>query len=159
MITRNQIYDWLEEVKDPEIPVLSIVDLGVITKVSIQHDDVEIEMTPTFVGCPAIDFMKDEIIGVLQKHGVVNVVVRITFRTPWTSDRITEKGKAALKQFGLAPPPLLNLVSELDILEHATCPKCNSSNTQLKNTFGPTLCRSIHYCEDCKETFEQFKPL
>jgi len=159
MITRNQIYEWLEEVKDPEIPVLSIVDLGVITEVSIQHDDVEIEMTPTFVGCPAIDFMKDEIICVLQKHGVVNVVVRITFRTPWTSDRITEKGKAALKQFGLAPPPLLNLVSELDILEHATCPKCNSSNTQLKNTFGPTLCRSIHYCEDCKETFEQFKPL
>lgn len=159
MITRNQIYEWLEEVKDPEIPVLSIVDLGVITEVSIQHDDVEIEMTPTFVGCPAIDFMKDEIISVLQKHGVTNVVVRITFRTPWTSDRITEKGKAALKQFGLAPPPLLNLVSELDILEHATCPKCNSSNTQLKNTFGPTLCRSIHYCEDCKETFEQFKPL
>lgn len=159
MITPNKIFEWLEEVKDPEIPVLSIVDLGVITEVSIQHDEVEIEMTPTFVGCPAIDFMKDEIISVLQKHGVTNVVVRITFRTPWTSDRITEKGKAALKQFGLAPPPLLNLVSELDILEHATCPKCNSSNTQLKNTFGPTLCRSIHYCEDCKETFEQFKPL
>ncbi|HTJ52357.1 MAG TPA: 1,2-phenylacetyl-CoA epoxidase subunit PaaD [Cyclobacteriaceae bacterium] len=159
MITSNQIYEWLEEVKDPEIPVLSLVDLGVITEISIHHDQVEIEMTPTFVGCPAIDFMKNEIIEVLQKHGLVNVAVRITFREPWTSDRITEKGRAALKQFGLAPPPLLNLVTELDILEHATCPRCNSSNTQLKNTFGPTLCRSIHYCENCKETFEQFKPL
>ncbi|HEY8935447.1 MAG TPA: 1,2-phenylacetyl-CoA epoxidase subunit PaaD [Cyclobacteriaceae bacterium] len=159
MITSDQIYEWLQEVKDPEIPVLSLVDLGVITEISIYHDDVEIEMTPTFVGCPAIDFMKNEIIEVLQKHGLTKVNVRITFRTPWTSDRITERGRAALKQFGLAPPPLLNVVTELDILEYATCPKCNSSNTQLKNTFGPTLCRSIHYCEDCKETFEQFKPL
>jgi len=159
MITSNQIYEWLEEVKDPEIPVISLVDLGVITEISIHHDKVEIEMTPTFVGCPAIDFMKNEIIEVLQKHGLTNVVVRITFREPWTSDRITEKGRAALKQFGLAPPPLLNLVTDLDFLEHATCPRCNSSNTQLKNTFGPTLCRSIHYCENCKETFEQFKPL
>jgi ring-1,2-phenylacetyl-CoA epoxidase subunit PaaD len=159
MLTKEQVYTWLEEVKDPEIPVLSLVDLGVITDVELMENGVRIEMTPTFVGCPALDFMKTEIIEVLGKHGIKNTTIDVTFRKPWTSDMITEKGKQALKKFGLAPPPSRELFTELEVLEHAVCPRCDGTDTDLKNTFGPTLCRSIHYCNTCKEAFEQFKPL
>jgi ring-1,2-phenylacetyl-CoA epoxidase subunit PaaD len=158
-ITHETIISWLEEVKDPEIPVLSLVDLGVITGIDIDGDSAVIELTPTFVGCPALDMMKQEITEVLTRNGVGNVTVRISFREPWSSDKISEKGKLALKKFGLAPPPDSTLFTDLSVLEHAVCPRCNSQDTELKNAFGPTLCRSIHYCNVCREAFEQFKPL
>jgi len=153
------IYTWLEEVKDPEVPVLSLVDLGVITDICIDHETVKVELTPTFVGCPALDMMKEEIAEVLQRHGIKSVVVEVSFRKPWSSDLISEKGKAALKKFGLAPPPSTTLFQDIDVLEHAVCPRCSGDNTELKSAFGPTLCRSIHYCHDCREAFEQFKPI
>ena len=159
-ITATDIYQWLEEVKDPEIPVLSLVDLGVITNGHVEGLQVAIEMTPTFVGCPALDMMKGDIIEVLQKNGIQKVDIEVSFRKPWTSDSITEKGKAALKKFGLAPPPSAQtLFTDIDILERVACPRCAGTDTELKNPFGPTLCRSIHYCNTCKEAFEQFKPL
>lgn len=159
MLTKEQVYTWLEEVKDPEIPVLSLVDLGVITDVQLSETGVKIEMTPTFVGCPALDMMKTEIREVLNKNGISDVSIDVTFRKAWTSDLISEKGKQALKNFGLAPPPSRELFTELEVLEHANCPRCDGTNTEMKNAFGPTLCRSIHYCNDCREAFEQFKPL
>ena len=155
----DDIYLWLEEVKDPEIPVLSIVDLGVITGVEVGGNNVSVEMTPTFVGCPALEVMKEDITSVLRRRGVEGVEIDVTFRKPWNSDRITEKGRNALKQFGLAPPPAGQFIEDLEILEHAVCPRCNGTDTQLKNTFGPTLCRSIYYCNSCREAFEQFKPI
>ena len=159
-VTTSDIYNWLEEVKDPEIPVLSLVDLGVITDVHVDGSDVAIEMTPTFVGCPALDMMKNDITEVLKKNGIQKVAIEVSFKKPWTSDSISEKGKAALKKFGLAPPPSAqNLFTDIDILEHVPCPRCSGTDTELKNPFGPTLCRSIHYCNTCKEAFEQFKPL
>jgi ring-1,2-phenylacetyl-CoA epoxidase subunit PaaD len=159
-VSVSDIYSWLEEVKDPEIPVLSLVDLGVITEVQLSDESVFIEMTPTFVGCPALDMMKSDINEVLQKHGVKKVDIKVSFRKPWTSDSISEKGKAALKKFGLAPPPSSkNLFTDIDVLEHVACPRCSGTDTELKSAFGPTLCRSIHYCNTCKEAFEQFKPL
>lgn len=156
---REKIYKWLEEVKDPEIPVLSLVDLGVITEVTISKNEVTIEMTPTFVGCPALDMMKSEVYQVLKKHGVESVVVNVTFRKAWTSDRISEKGKIALKKFGLAPPSSRQLFTDLGILETVHCPRCNGTDTLLKTPFGPTLCRAIYFCNTCREAFEQFKPL
>ena len=99
-ITTNDIYHWLEEVKDPEIPVLSLVDLGVITNIVVHDSEVAIEMTPTFVGCPALDMMKNDITEVLKKNGVEKVAIEVSFKKPWTSDSISEKGKAALKKFG-----------------------------------------------------------
>ena len=159
MLTKEQVYTWLEEVKDPEIPVLSLVDLGVITDVQLSDTGVKIEMTPTFVGCPALDMMKTEIREVLNRNGIADVSIDVTFRKAWTSDLISEKGKQALKNFGLAPPPSRELFTELEVLEHANCPRCDGTNTEMKNAFGPTLCRSIHYCNDCREAFEQFKPL
>ena len=157
--TKAQIYTWLEEVKDPEIPVLSLVDLGVITNLELTDDGVAIEMTPTFVGCPALDMMKNEIQEVLAKYGVTNISINVSFREPWTSDKISEKGKAALKKFGLAPPPSREVFTDLEVLEHAICPRCEGTDTEMKSAFGPTLCRSIHYCNTCREAFEQFKPL
>lgn len=158
-MTAADIYRWLDEVKDPEIPVLSIVDLGVITNVIVDGDKVEVEMTPTFVGCPALDIMKNEIISVLTRNNVREPTVKISYREPWTTDKISEKGKNALKKFGLAPPPSSRIIGDIEVLEHAECPRCSGTNTEIKNLFGPTLCRSIHYCHDCKEAFEQFKPL
>lgn len=155
--TIEQIYEWLEEVKDPEIPVLSLVDLGVITNITVD-EKVKVEMTPTFVGCPAIDYMKNDIVAVLANHGV-EAEVEVTFRKPWSSDMISDKGKKALKDFGLAPPPDKQVFTDLEILENAICPRCDNTNTELKNPFGPTLCRAIYYCHDCKEAFEQFKPV
>jgi ring-1,2-phenylacetyl-CoA epoxidase subunit PaaD len=159
-LTTKQIYEWLEEVKDPEIPVLSLVDLGVIMEVAIEGQGVHIVMTPTFVGCPALDLMKEEIREVLHKRGVQPVEINVSFKKPWTSDMISEKGKSALKKFGLAPPPSSqNLFTDIDVLEHVACPRCNGRDTDLKSAFGPTLCRSIHYCNTCHEAFEQFKPI
>jgi ring-1,2-phenylacetyl-CoA epoxidase subunit PaaD len=157
--SKDIVMHWLEEVKDPEIPVLSLVDLGVITSINISDEAVKIVMTPTFVGCPALDMMKSEITEVLQKNGVKNVHIEVSFASPWNSDKISEKGKQALKKFGLAPPVATSLIEDLDLLEHVACPRCNGTDTELKNAFGPTLCRSIHYCNTCREAFEQFKPV
>lgn len=156
--TESDIYCWLEDVKDPEIPVLSVVDLGVITNVTISDDEVTVTITPTFVGCPALDLMKEEIKLALQNKGL-KAAVEVSYTPPWSSDRITDKGKKALKNFGLAPPSSTALISDIDLLENVACPRCNSINTELKTPFGTTLCRAIHYCHPCKETFEHFKPL
>ncbi len=158
-ITIKKVYEWLEEVKDPEIPVLSLVDLGVITEVEIDGDHIRVELTPTFAGCPAMDMMKHEVLEKLKINGVKNPQVEISFRVPWSSEFISEKGKQALKEFGLAPPPSNKLFTDLEILESAICPRCDGIHTQLKNSFGSTLCRSLYFCEDCREAFEQFKPL
>lgn len=155
----GQIYSFLQEVKDPEIPVLSLVDLGVITNVAVQGRDVKVEMTPTFVGCPAIDYMKMEVESCLKSKGLEKVEVVISFHKPWSSDLISEKGKKALKTFGIAPPSSRQVFEDLEMLETAVCPRCNGTNTELRNPFGPTLCRAIFYCHQCREAFEQFKPV
>lgn len=159
-LTKEHILALLEEVKDPEIPVLSLVDLGVITGVEVTREDhVTVKMTPTFSGCPAMDYMKKDVERTLKKYGITRHTVTMSFDSPWDSNRISEKGRKALKEFGLAPPPAYELVPDLDILEYATCPYCSSNNTTLRTPFGPTLCRSMHYCHNCRQMFEQFKPL
>jgi ring-1,2-phenylacetyl-CoA epoxidase subunit PaaD len=154
----EKILHILETVKDPEIPVLSLVDLGVITDVVVEGKNVMVKMTPTFVGCPAMNYMKAEVETALLQQGF-EPLVEITFEKPWSSDLISEKGKAALKKYGLAPPPSNKIFTDLEILETAMCPRCDGSNTEMKSPFGPTLCRALYYCHDCKEAFEQFKPL
>jgi ring-1,2-phenylacetyl-CoA epoxidase subunit PaaD len=158
-MTTEQIYQWLEEVKDPEIPVLSLVDLGVITEVEVSGNEVKIEMTPTFVGCPALDYMKTEVATLLKNKGIEKVNVEVNYKKPWSSDLISEKGRVAIKKYGFAPPPSAHVFADLEILENAICPRCSGSNTEMKSPFGPTLCRSIYFCRDCKEAFEQFKAI
>ncbi len=158
-MTTDDIYSWLQEVSDPEIPAISIVDLGIISNVEVNDNIVNVEITPTFVGCPAIDVICTSIKETMIRHGAKSANVRVSFHRPWTSDRITDRGKKALKSFGLAPPPPAAVINDIDFLSHATCPRCGGHDTDLKSPFGPTLCRSIHYCNECREAFEQFKPL
>ena len=158
-ITEKQILEWLEEVKDPEIPVLSLIDLGVITGVELDDHRVKVNMTPTFSGCPAMDYMRNDVIRVLKEKGVEEVEASVSFETQWNSNMISEKGKKALKEFGLAPPRTYEVIVDINMLTHVKCPFCDSENTELKSPFGPTLCRSLHYCNNCLQAFEQFKPL
>ena len=160
VITEEKIRQWLKEVSDPEIPVLSLLDMGIITNINISSEGkVRVDMTPTFAGCPAIDYMKNDVIRVLEENGVENPEVNVSFETQWNTNMITEKGKKALKEFGLAPPPKHNLQVNLDIIKDAKCPYCDSDDTEMKSPFGPTLCRSLHYCNNCKQAFQQFKPV
>lgn len=159
VIAKDTILQWLSTVKDPEIPVLSLLDLGVIRDVTVHDDVVTIEMTPTFVGCPALDVMQSEIRATLNARGIGKVNIHVSFDPPWTSDLISEHGRQALREFGMAPPPSRELFHDLEILERVACPRCGTTDTEIRNAFGPTLCRSIHYCNHCREAFEQFKPL
>ncbi|MEZ4888967.1 MAG: 1,2-phenylacetyl-CoA epoxidase subunit PaaD [Chitinophagales bacterium] len=157
----EQIFEALYEVKDPEIPVISVVDLGIIPKVSIDAEGcVVITMTPTFTACPATQVMQNEIIEAVESLDFVSkVIVKVDFTTPWTSDNISETGRQQLKEFGLAPPNKHHGKLDLDMISDVHCPHCGSDHTSLKILFGATLCRSTHFCYDCKQAFEAFKPV
>lgn len=160
MLSEAQIWQALEVVKDPEIPTLSMVDMGIITKVEIRGDsDVFVEMTPTFSGCPAIKMMEGMVAERLKEIGIEKVEVVTTFDKPWDSNKLTERGLMCLKKHGLAPPPKHKGEITQELLEHVACPFCGSKNTETKSPFGPTLCRSLHYCNNCLQAFEQFKPV
>lgn len=158
-VTEPLVWEALAEVKDPEIPVVSLVEMGIVRQVSIDGDAVTITMTPTFSGCPALEVMQRDVRQAVAALGVADVAVEMALSPPWTSDWITPEGRAKLKSFGLTPPPPHEGRLAVTFFEPAACPYCDSHNTTLKNSFGPTLCRSIHYCNDCQQPFEQFKPL
>lgn len=160
MLTVDSVYEWLGEVKDPEIPTLSMVDMGIITKVEVRaDDDVYVEMTPTFTGCPAIRMMEQLVKDRLHEMGIAKAEVVTNFDQPWNSNKLTERGLLCLKKHGLAPPPKHHGEITDAILHDVTCPFCGSKNVELKSAFGPTLCRSMHYCNNCLQGFEQFKPV
>jgi ring-1,2-phenylacetyl-CoA epoxidase subunit PaaD len=154
------IWRALETVTDPEIPVISVVDMGIIADVRVEDRRVAVDMTPTFVGCPALDMIRENIASAVRAAGEVEVQVNVVFDPPWSSDRITEKGRRQLKAFGLAPPVRASgAACVTPSLERVECPHCDSTNTDVESIFGPTLCRSIHYCRDCLQSFEHFKPV
>ena len=153
------IWQALNEVKDPEIPVISVVDMGIVREISLNENQVAVTMTPTFSGCPALHVMQKDIATRVTKLGYTDVSVKIALYPPWRTDWITAKGRKKLKDFGLAPPPVHSGRSDIIFYDLAECPYCDSENTTLKNNFGPTLCRSIYFCEDCQQPFEQFKAL
>lgn len=154
------IWDALRDVKDPEIPTVSLVDLGVITDVSISDDGVaHVAMTPTFVGCPAMDYMKRSVEERLARMGFAGVDVVMNFDVQWNTNRVTEEGRRALAAFGLAPPVQYEGLLNLDVLNNTACPLCGGRDTALQSPFGPTLCRSIHFCNTCRQPFEAFKPV
>jgi ring-1,2-phenylacetyl-CoA epoxidase subunit PaaD len=151
----------LASVSDPEIPPLSVVELGIIADVFMDGPMVVVQMMPTFAGCPALDVMRRNIAEAVGLAGFDDVRVDVVFDPPWTSDRISEAGRAKLKAVGLAPPAkdCGGGRVTLESLEQAACPFCNSRDTVLESMFGPTLCRAIHYCNACRQSFEQFKPV
>ncbi len=144
---------------DPEIPTISIIDLGIVTGVEIQNDDIYIKLTPTFSGCPALKVMEQLVFEKLTPLTAGKVNVETNFDVSWNSDMITEKGRQMLLKHGLAPPPKHEGYIELDVLSDVACPHCRSRNTEMKSPFGATLCRSMHYCSNCMQAFEQFKPV
>ncbi len=152
------VWQSLETVTDPEIPVINIVEMGMINDVRLDEDHVIVDMTPTFAGCPALDFIRSEIraaVSGFEKEVKVNVV----FDPPWSTDRITEEARQKLKAFGLAPPTPASCEKGQEDMQHVPCPLCDSTHTSLESIFGPTLCRSIHYCHDCLQSFEHFKTI
>jgi ring-1,2-phenylacetyl-CoA epoxidase subunit PaaD len=146
-------------VKDPEIPVVSLVEMGIVREVEITDQNVTIKITPTFAGCPALEVMIADVEARVRQLGAADVSVQIVLSPPWSSDWISPEGRAKLKSFGLAPPPIHGGRPEVIFYDLAACPYCDSKNTVVKNDFGPTLCRSIHYCQQCRQPFEQFKAL
>ena len=159
IIVEEDILKALREVMDPEIPVLSVVDLGIIREVLIEDDKITVKMLPTFTACPAIKIMQQQIKEKIAEFGIENVSVEIDNRSSWNSDLMTEEGKKKLQEFGLGTPLKHNGQFSLTDVEHSACPHCRSTNTTMNSLFGSTLCRSIHYCFDCRQSFERFKPL
>ncbi len=158
--TKEDILEALQDVKDPEIPTISVVDLGIITGVEVDDDNfVKVTMTPTFSGCPALKIMEKMVKERIELLNINGVEVTTNFDTPWNTNMITPKGIEGLKKHGLAPPEKHNGLVQIEILEKVKCPHCGSRNTTLKTPFGPTLCRSMHYCNECLNAFEQFKPV
>lgn len=157
----------LAEVHDPEIPPCSITDLGIVERVRVTDAAVEVDLLPTFAGCPALDVIQEDAASAVHTvAGDREIRVRFVYSPPWTSDRITQGGRAALKEYGITPPgegglegPVLVSLAALGRREgSATCPFCGSRETVLESAFGPTLCRSTHFCRSCRNPFEAFKP-
>ncbi len=151
------VYAALDRVTDPEIPVITIGEMGMVADVRIEGDAVMVDMTPTFAGCPALDVIQSDIVRAVQEAGEKHVTVKVVYDPPWTSDRITDEGRRKLKEFGLAPPGQRCGDHGVVDLEQTPCPFCDSTETDLESIFGPTLCRSIHYCRKCLQSFEHFK--
>jgi ring-1,2-phenylacetyl-CoA epoxidase subunit PaaD len=158
-LSLDQIWQVLDEIPDPEIPAVSVVELGMIRSVGVTDQKVTVLMAPTFIGCPALGVIQDNIRDRLRAAGTEDVQVKIALRPPWTSDWITPAGRMKLKEFGFAPPHIHRGQVERAIEAASTCPYCGSDHTELKNSFGSTLCRSLYQCHDCGQPFEQFKPV
>ena len=161
MVTANDVWAALAEIPDPEIPVISLVDLGVIKGVAVEDGRVRIDFTPTFMGCPALEPMRCAMESKVEELGA-EAEVRVVLDDSWSTDRITSEGREKLRLAGFAPPaPRPAGKLELVQLERGVfrCPYCGSTETKLENLFGPTPCRSIRYCNACRQPFEQFKTI
>ena len=161
-MTGDEVMNWLADVTDPEVPVLNILDLGIVRKVAIigNKDDatVKVWITPTYSGCPAMDVIAMGIRMALASRGIRNIVIEPQLSPAWTTDWMTEEGKRKLKEYGIAPPnrkafQALGLFEE----DKISCPRCGSEETELVSQFGPTSCKALYKCLDCKEPFEHFK--
>ncbi len=146
----EQILDWLSDVEDPEIPVLTIMDLGIVRGVDCS-DGVEVSLTPTYSGCPATEAIEQSVVAALEEQGVPDVRIKRVLSPPWTTDWISPEGRKKLKIYGIAPPERRN--------RPVACPRCDSSNTERVSEFGSTACKASYKCLDCLEPFEYFKCL
>jgi ring-1,2-phenylacetyl-CoA epoxidase subunit PaaD len=156
-ISSEQVFDWLSEVPDPEIPVLTIADLGILRGVVIK-DEIIVELTPTYSGCPATEVIEQSVIDALHEQGVENVRVKRVLSPPWTTDWISAAGREKLKEYGIAPPA--EGASKRELLQgkrSIACPRCDSLNTAVVSEFGSTACKASYKCGDCLEPFEYFK--
>ena len=161
MVTEQQVWEALAGIPDPEIPVISLVELGVVRSVDVENGSVRVAFTPTFLGCPALEVMKRAMEKKVSELGALPTVDVISDDS-WSTDRITPAGREKLRAAGFAPPaPREASAPKLVQLQANVfrCPYCGSTKTTLENIFGPTPCRSLRYCEGCRQPFEQFKTI
>jgi ring-1,2-phenylacetyl-CoA epoxidase subunit PaaD len=159
MVSEKEIWQLLQEVKDPEVPVLSVLDLGIVRSVKTNDDKIDIVITPTYSGCPALDVINMDIRLKLMEKGYRNVTIQQQLSPAWTTDWMSEEGKQKLKAFGIAPPnPRQQFCSaEMFLQEAVPCPRCGSYHTEMISQFGSTACKALYRCLDCKEPFDYFK--
>ena len=162
--SREELLAVLDEVKDPEVPVVSVVELGVVRDVAVEDDAVVVTITPTYSGCPAMREIEQEIEQALLAHGVERVRIRTVFSPAWTTDWIGAEAREKLRAYGIAPPGSApnaddDLVPLRRRRETVACPYCGSTNTELRSEFGSTSCKSIRFCNACRQPFEQFKAI
>jgi ring-1,2-phenylacetyl-CoA epoxidase subunit PaaD len=161
VLTEAQVWDALAEVPDPEIPVISVVDLGVVRDVRVEDGAVHVEFTPTFLGCPALEVMRAQMAAKIAELGA-EAEVEVVLDDSWSTDRITPEGREKLRAAGFAPPAPREAAAPTIVQLQANgfrCPYCGSNDTALENIFGPTPCRSLRYCRSCRQPFEQFKTI
>ena len=160
MVTEAEVWEALAEVPDPEIPVISVVDLGVVRSVHVDGERVHVEFTPTFLGCPALEVMRSQMAERIAELGA-EPEVEVVLDDSWSTDKITAEGREKLREAGFAPPTPRGEGTTLVQLQANgfRCPYCGSTQTRLENIFGPTPCRSLRYCESCRQPFEQFKTI
>ena len=156
----DQCWEVLQQVSDPEIPVLSVLDLGMIRGVELnQHDEIIVRLTPTYSGCPATDLLKDEITQALTAQGLTPVKVVVDLSEAWTTDWMSEAGKTKLQQYGIAPPKgeAHSCGTHVALTDGIQCPHCQSQHTTLLSEFSSTACKALYKCQDCLEPFDYFK--
>ena len=159
MDKKIHIWHLLDDVCDPEIPVLSVTDLGIVRDVKLLENTVEIIITPTYSGCPAMDMIAVNIKAGLQAKGIENVKVTLVFTPAWTTDWMTERGRERLRDYGIAPPEdeITDKMALFSEGPKVACPRCNSLKTKVLSNFGSTACKAMYQCETCKEPFDYFK--
>jgi ring-1,2-phenylacetyl-CoA epoxidase subunit PaaD len=158
-----RVFEILKEVLDPEVPAISVVDLGIVRGAEVDGTRVTVRVTPTYSGCPATQVIEREIARALERHGFTEVTVKTVFSPPWTSDWIDAEAREKLRAYGIAPPGKaesgLQLVSLGGPTKTVPCPYCGSSDTSRESEFGSTACKSIHVCHACRQPFEHFKAI
>ena len=152
-LDKKMIYDFLEEIKDPEVPALSIIDLGIVRDIKWNEDELEVTITSTYTGCPAMDMIAADIKTRLNTLGFKNIRIIHSLSPPWSTDWMSEEGKRKLKEYGIAPPDKKFKIAK----DGVECPQCHSKNTRLISEFGSTACKALLQCNDCKEPFDYFK--
>jgi ring-1,2-phenylacetyl-CoA epoxidase subunit PaaD len=158
--SRDELFDILDEVKDPEVPAISVVELGIVRDAEATEAGVSVTITPTYSGCPAMREIEDEIRAALEDRGLGPVSIRTTYTPAWTTDWISAKARAKLEAYGIAPPGQIRDDGELVPLRRAVrCPYCKSTNTEQKSAFGSTACKAIWFCRECRQPFEEFKAI
>ena len=161
MVTAERVWAALAEIPDPEIPTISLVDLGVVRDIHVDGERVHVDFTPTFLGCPALEVMRDRMESAIQELGG-EPDVEVVLDDSWSTDRISAEGRRKLRDSGFAPPAprAAGAPTLVQLQSHSfRCPYCDSVETRLENVFGPTPCRSIRYCASCRQPFEQFKTI
>jgi ring-1,2-phenylacetyl-CoA epoxidase subunit PaaD len=159
-ISAEAAWKLLETINDPEVPVLSVIDLGIIRDIKITDDEIEVIITPTYSGCPAMDVISMGVRMVLLSHGYKKVKITQVLSPAWTTDWMSEEGKQKLKEYGIAPPNPKQQVCDDKLFapdEAVQCPQCHSFHTHRVSEFGSTACKSLYQCDDCKEPFDYFK--